>query len=736
MAYRNLLRKTSPRLAIMLALGIFLAPARAFADDKDDLACLLDEEVVNGASKTEELAKDAPGTTSVITAEDIRRYGIRSIAGAIDFLGMGLVTQNPLHSVEIGGRGVLLTADFGNHVLLVVDGHVMNEPWGGTAYFEQGAGIPMELIDHIELILGPGSVLYGGNAMIGVVNVVTKKASSYDGAHFVVEGAASPQQGSHGNVTSWSPSEIGGSYRVAAGFGHQLTLFGHPASLIAQLELYRQDGPTFLWGPQTVTNEDGSPKSFGARTPVGVWGGRINNQYSTSVPALFAKLEVGEISVMFRAASYSRRTPVAGFDQQQTDFDESASSERDRFLSLQAQWQTQVGRKLQLSVRGYGDLYDYLQHTYNSDPSSCGYVTTGPCVFVGMGHSRWLGSEVQGNYDWLGNGHLTTLVGFDGRVREVGGETDSQEASTGQTVDVSGKKSVTEVVWAAYAQQRWTPVPFLHLNAGGRYDDDPRGGARFSPRAAVAVDTWKNGVFKVSYSEAFRAPTFFEAFYEQTGWISNPEIHSETVRGAETSFEQRFGRHRIMFGGFRTWWTDLLQLRQIDDTTLQYQNASRIDNYGYNARVDGAIGNFRYGASITGAHTRRVTPDGTEALPVAPQLFGNARVSYQLPGYWPTVALSSTFVGPRPADRAFDGGFTPSPSAPASAEFRLTLTQQVPHVPGLSYRISGSFVTGSVAPYVAGPNQAVDPAGPATSAELTPVVRFTGFASLKYDLPL
>ncbi len=152
-------------------LAALLVSTAARADDEDDLAGLLDEQVVSGASKTDEQAKDAPATTSVLTAEDMHRYGIRSIAEAIDFLGMGFVTQNPLHSVEIGGRGVLLTSDFGNHVLLVLDGHVMNEPWGGTAYFEQGAGIPLELIDHIELVLGPGSVLYGGNAMIGVVNV-------------------------------------------------------------------------------------------------------------------------------------------------------------------------------------------------------------------------------------------------------------------------------------------------------------------------------------------------------------------------------------------------------------------------------------------------------------------------------------------------------------------------------------------------------------------------------------
>src|SRR5450631_415652 len=112
------LRRRPPRLLLLSGLlSAQLAARPVHAGDDDDLAALLDEHVVTGASKTEDLAEDAPATTSVLTAEDMRRYGIRSIAEAINFLGMGLVTLNPLHSVEVGGRGVLITSDFGNHVL-------------------------------------------------------------------------------------------------------------------------------------------------------------------------------------------------------------------------------------------------------------------------------------------------------------------------------------------------------------------------------------------------------------------------------------------------------------------------------------------------------------------------------------------------------------------------------------------------------------------------------------------
>jgi outer membrane receptor protein involved in Fe transport len=728
-------RRPVTLIALFALAGAMGTASPALAGDDDALATLLDEHVVSGASKTSELAKDAPATTSVITAEDMNRHGIRTIAEAIDFLGMGLVTQNPLHSVEVGGRGVLLTSDFGNHVLLVVDGHVFNEPWDGTAYFEQGAGIPVEMIDHIELILGPGSVLYGGNAMVGVVNVVTKRGAAYKGLHLILGGGVSPQQGRNGRFTSFAPADLGGYYRAGAGIGQEL---GQHAEIDAAAELYYQQGPTFEWGPQVVTKDDGTPYNFGPRTTPGLWGGRILRQYSTLVPTFYSRMQLGDLAVMLRAELYKRATPVQGFDQQNTDFDEERSWERDRWVSADIQYNKRIAQNLDLSLRGYADAYDYYQQTYNTEPSVCAVPTSGPCLFEGKGHSRWIGAEMQASYDWTGEDRYTTLLGLNGTLRNVGGETDSVEADTGQLVDAQGKTSVVETVRAAYIQQRLAPTKFLHLNLGARYDSDPRGGERISPRAALAVDVWEGGVFKLIYAEAFRPPTFFEALYLSPDQIPNPSIRSEVVRGAESTFEQRVGRNKLLFGVFRTRWSDMLSIETLDNGVSQYENLSVIDNYGFNVGVEGAVGpSLRYGASLVGAHTRRVTPQAEEPLPVAPQFFGNARISYALSSALPTVALAATFVGRRPADRLLDGNFAPDPYTPPSAELRLTLSQQLTGVPGLSYRIGASYTTGNVAPYVAGPIQHYDPAAPARGpAELTPVVKFLGFGTLRYDLPL
>lgn len=115
------------RLGIAGLAAFFAATVAvdARAGDEDDIEALLNENVVSGASKSAESASDAPATVVTLSGEDMNRFGMRSLAEAINFLGAGLVTQDPLHSVEIGGRGVLLTSDFGNHVLIVVDGHAL-----------------------------------------------------------------------------------------------------------------------------------------------------------------------------------------------------------------------------------------------------------------------------------------------------------------------------------------------------------------------------------------------------------------------------------------------------------------------------------------------------------------------------------------------------------------------------------------------------------------------------------
>jgi hypothetical protein len=216
-------------------------------------------------------------------------------------------------------------------------------------------------------------------------------------------------------------------------------------------------------------------------------------------------------------------------------------------------------------------------------------------------------------------------------------------------------------------------------------------------------------------------------------------LRHETVRGIEASVEQKFGAQRLLLGVYRTWWDDMISLTLIDPNTFTfgYRNAATISNYGFNALFEGTEGQWAYGASLTGGYARRNSADGSMRLPVAPTWFGNARAAYDIPGAWPTLALATSFVGSRLADRANDGNFPVTPKAPFSLTLRATISGDVPTVAGLGYRLSFNYVTAARSPYVAGPVQIEDPTAlDRPAATLAPVNRLSTFLTLTYNLPL
>ncbi len=706
-------------------------PAAPEADDApqnvDDLEALLQQTVVTGATKSAQISSVAPATVTVISAEALNQFGIHSLDEALNFLSLGMVTQNPLHSVDIGSRGVLLTGDFGNHVLLLLNGQTLNEQWDGTAYFERGAAIPWELVDHIEVIVGPGSVLYGSNAMLGVINVVTRRAKDYPTLLGTVDLSGSAPVDANGNVDLRRPERGGGSFRIAAGGAARFHLLGKEGEVIGQVEWYRGDGPAFTFaqqnhGDDTVT---GAPKNFGPQAAPGIWGGVARNSYATDVPAGHVRLVLGDFTAELRAASYWRSTPyVNGFNQFYSDFDDGKSGERDRFLNLDLRWRREVAAWLAVSAQLYGALYDYRQDMFTSAAEDCADGQYG-CHRIATGESKWAGLQLQATADWAADGRWVTLLGVDGRLREVGGSYVIDGLDGTGTVELSHYSHLEQVL-GVYLQQEARPWRWLSLNVGGRLDVDSRFGARLSPRAAVAVHLPWDGTLKLLYAEAFRAPTAYELYYaDGTTQIPAAGLRPETVRSGEVSYEQRVGLHRFLVGAFAARWEQMVLLEQASDEQLAaarsagqlegaapealiYANASTILNVGGNVGVEGSFlsNRVRYGLNFTVAHTQRMLASGEgQALTVAPQAFGNARLAYDFGERRPTLGLIAFFAAPRPVDRAFDGDWASTPMAPAQLDLRLTVSGPLPWAP-LSYRVSATYAFGAYSPYVAGPLQA------------------------------
>ncbi len=691
------------RFAFALAL---LSPCAGRADELSELAGLLNEPVVSTASKSAETAGLAPATTSVISGEDLRRFGFRSLGEAIDFLGLGLLTERSFATPEIGARGVLLTGDYGNHVLLLLDGHALNEPWDGTAYYDETAAIPLDLVDHVEVILGPGSVLYGSSAMLGVINVITRRAKDYQGLHLVAD-AGWPREG-----------------HVAAGYGTRLGGSEGKGELLAGVDLVALRGPDATYGLQ--------------RGEGLVWGGEATHREIT-VPSAYLRLGLGDVKLALRAASSRRQAAqILG------SFDDPTNYERDRWLSADLRWSSALTSRLGVGVRLYGDLYDYFM---NAPSASAGECLEGQerCTYQNSGVSRWAGGELSGTWDWAGDGRFVTLVG--GELRRAGAKSwvGYEDAALGGTTRVSGYDA-HETVIGAYLQQTARPASWLLLNAGARLDHSSTSTSHLSPRVAAVVPAWRGGAVKLIYAEAFRAPTFYERLYEDaTTELRAETLRPETVRSLELAVEQRLGAHRLRLGLFRSWWKDLVVTADATpeqvaaaqasgalapgvESAYILENASEVNSYGLQADWDAsALGQrLRYGAALTLARTRQGPGEG-ERLAAAAQAFGNVHVAYDLGGRRPTVALAGRFVGPRPVALS---SLDPLPEADAYLELQAAVSG--PIAGGLSYRIASTFTSTGHTAYSAGPLGAPEPGS--GRPELLPRPRLQALAGLRYDL--
>ena len=737
------------RRTITTLLAVFLAAAAATmstsiarADDEGELEGLLNESVITTASKSAEVGATAPATTSTISAEDLRRFGIHSLDEALDFLSLGVVTQSSAGSVEAGARGVLLTGDRGSHFLILVDGHAMNEPLFGTAQVGRGAGVPMELVDHIEVILGPGSVLYGSNAMLGVINIITKRAKDFHGTHVIAE------------------SEVGKSYRFGVGAGYELPIFGG-SELTLALDYYRQSGPKFYYDPQNFGIDAVTlrPLRFSRDgTPNGIWGGQSTHGEGAEAPTGMLRFVSGPFEISGGVASYKRSSPYWNQDfTADTYFDDASAYEVNRHAWADAKHHVTLSPVVQVSTRLYADSFDYQRYTDSSATARCLFDGVETCRLhtVGLGH--WEGGELQTSFDWLRDTRLVTLVGIDGRVRSVQNKVDEVDYDTGRHLASSyGVIHATDETIGAYLQQTWNPARWFSFNGGARIDRDPRFNPVISPRVATTLQSWKGGSLKAVYAEAFRAPSIGESSSSGPDQLAAPVLRPERVRSVEASIEQRFGVQRLLFGAFRSWWTDMVELHFLNQEELidarrqgltnltqnqsvtQYRNVGSIDNYGLNATFDGASNNarFRYALNVTASIARR-TDTVTQPLTVAPRIFGNARVSYDFEGAWPDLALGAHFVSSRPADRAFDSGFSPIVYAPASVELRATLSGDIPFVHGLTYRVSANYISARTGPYFVGPSQTTSYIPGITSAAsnytLSPIDTFRTTIGLQWS---
>ncbi len=174
-------RKPFPAKLCFGALSLLLAISAVAETDLTDKSL---EELSNiqvyGASKHLQNVSDAPSSVTVVTADEIQRYGYRTLAEILQSVRGFYVTYDRDYSfVGVGGFGRL--GDSNNRILILIDGHRINDNVFGEPYVGTEFLVDVDLIERVEIIRGPSSSLYGADAFFAVINVVTRKAQQLKG---------------------------------------------------------------------------------------------------------------------------------------------------------------------------------------------------------------------------------------------------------------------------------------------------------------------------------------------------------------------------------------------------------------------------------------------------------------------------------------------------------------------------------------------------------------------------
>ena len=207
--------------SIIALLTLTLATGAHAADDpsaKLPLDQLL-ETPISTAAKYDQQMSHVAASVTVITAEEIERYGWTTLAEVLESVRGFYITYDRNYTY-VGLRGIGRPTDYNNRLLLLLDGVALNDPLIGKAMVGDELALDLGTVEKIEIVRGPGSALYGTHAMLAVINVITKNADSLDGVSVSAFGGSHDRKG--GAVRAGTV--LAGGLRVtAAGYWQNTT---------------------------------------------------------------------------------------------------------------------------------------------------------------------------------------------------------------------------------------------------------------------------------------------------------------------------------------------------------------------------------------------------------------------------------------------------------------------------------------------------------------------------------
>lgn len=466
------------------------------------------------ATGTPKRVSQSAAVTSVITAEQIKSMGATELHEVLETVpGMHASLQGVSNDYHYSMRGIQNATN--SQLLILLNGTRITTPHRGTLM--TGMELPIEAIQQVEVIRGPGSALYGADAFAGVINIITKKAKDIDGT------TVGARVGDHDTQSGWGQHGAKwAGWDVATSLQYQHTS-GDDGRII------KADAQTTL-DKALGTNASHAPGPMNTRYET--FNGHLNMQRKHWDIGFWA---VNEIDGGTRAG-------VAGA------LDPKGRANGEQYLG-----------DARFSTEDWFDDWEFLAHgsymrsdfqanvQVYPDNAKLGGVVFPNGVNDNLGRVEEIPSfEVGSIYKGLNKHLLRSSVGF--RYEQI---TTSESKNYGAGVTSNKLTNVTGTpwvylpdmhrsVWSYVLQDEWQFANDWQLTAGVRYDDYSDFGSTINPRAALVWDINQQLTSKLLYGRAFRAPTFSEQGNQNNPvLLGNRSLNPETINTYEWAFDYR-----------------------------------------------------------------------------------------------------------------------------------------------------------------------------------------------------
>ena len=576
-------------LANLLA-GVALAglAGGSRAQDADELAQLLATPVY-AASKYKQRAAEAPAAVTVLTQGDIRSFGWRTLGEVLGGV-RGVVTRYDRGYTYLGVRGLSRPGDYSSRLLLLIDGVRANENIYDSVLVGREFPVDVALIERVEFIPGPGSVMYGPNAVFGVVNVVLRKAASLRGQA----------------VTASIDSQLGRKlqFSTAHEFGPGSLLLAASAELRPGTDLMLPDFDP-AGGSGLVQGLDGErDRKLQLRWTAQDWGlSAIASERAKTIPTAPYGLVFGDRSVW-----------------------------TDRMLLVGGHWQ-------RLAADGSGWWLQTGLGQYDYDDSGRYEPDRLPTTYRNQG--RWWQAEVRRTWR-LGPSQML-LVGAD-MQRNLRQRATSSVVDTAGTTTTSVADNGTR--FGIFATGDIALAEHWRLGLGARLGRDASGAWHATPRLSLLWQPSADWVVKALAGEAYREPNFYERTPEVPTQPWNDGLRRERLRAIELAADWRVNQQlRLSASLYDNRVRDMIEQRAQPDASLVYQNVGAAQARGLEVEAELlSTDGWRLRASLSRQQVR--LGDGSEPSN-APHALFKLHATAPLPGLPVRLGLELQGTGAR-----------------------------------------------------------------------------------------